>query len=202
MTTTDASANPFELWKEMFQKSTEAWSQAAAGFYGFKPPAAGPMPFWPYNFGAAPGASAPDFSAFFQPMTPDALQKMWQQFFDIWAEQWSKNLSESPGFKSFQEAEKQWSEGLEAMADSFAKAMGTEEFSRMLGKSMEQSLVWQERMAKALNPQFDAALRACNMPSRSQIDRLFERIIGLEERLEEMEEQLRANEKNQSKDKA
>ena len=40
MTTQDSAANPFEFWREMFQKSTGAWAQAAAGSSGnaFWPP--------------------------------------------------------------------------------------------------------------------------------------------------------------------
>jgi len=30
-------------------------------------------------------------------------------------------------------------------------------------------------------------LRAMNLPSRSQIDRLFERVVGIEERLDDLE---------------
>jgi hypothetical protein len=35
------------------------------------------------------------------------------------------------------------------------------------------------------------ALRALNLPSREQIDRLFERIIGIEERLDDLEDDTR-----------
>jgi hypothetical protein len=46
-------------------------------------------------------------------------------------------------------------------------------------------------MAKAANPQIDMALRALNLPSREQIDRLFERVIGIEERLDDLEDNTR-----------
>ena len=35
------------------------------------------------------------------------------------------------------------------------------------------------------------ALRALNLPSREQIDRLFERVIGIEERLDDLEDNTR-----------
>ena len=184
--TTGNYAGPFEIWKEMFQKSTEAWEQAAAGFAGFRPPMPGSFPFDPAQFGQTTG-----FNAFFPgvPSFPAAdVQSMWRQFFESWAEQWGKNLSAMPGAQVFQDAQKQWAEQLESLASAFAEAMGSEDFSRMLGKYMEQSLVWQERMAKAANPQLDAMLRSYNLPSRAQIDRLFERIIGLEERLDDLED--------------
>ena len=52
MTTQDSAANPFDYWREMFQKSTEAWAQAAG-------PAGNAS--WPSFFGAAPGGSMPGF---------------------------------------------------------------------------------------------------------------------------------------------
>jgi hypothetical protein len=69
--------------------------------------------------------------------------------------------------------------------------MGTEAFSTMQSKFFEQNLTWQDKLAKAANPQIDMALRALNLPSREQIDRLFERVIGLEERLDDVEDDLR-----------
>ena len=69
--------------------------------------------------------------------------------------------------------------------------MGTDAFSNMQSKFFEQALAWQDRAAKAANPQIDMALRALNLPSREQIDRLFERIIGIEERLDDLEDNTR-----------
>ena len=89
------------------------------------------------------------------------------------------------------EAEKQWAQGLESLASTFAKSMSTEEFSQVLGKYMEQVLVWQGKLARESNPQIDAALRAWNMPSRAQIDRMFERIIGLEGQIESLSDAVR-----------
>ena len=61
----------------------------------------------------------------------------------------------------------------------------------MLGRYMEQSLVWQQRMSGASEPQQDAMLKAMNMPSRGQIDRMFERVIGLEDRIDDLEDENR-----------
>jgi flagellar motility protein MotE (MotC chaperone) len=77
------------------------------------------------------------------------------------------------------------------MARTFAETMGSDAFSSMLGKSLEQSLTMQQRFSKEMKPQLDDALQAFNLPSRSQMDRLFERVIGLEERLDDLEENTR-----------
>ena len=100
MTTQENTANPFEFWREMFQKSTEAWAQAAG-------PANNPfrVPF----FGAAPGAAAPGFdagSAFnpfaqFMPSFSTDMQQMWEQFYNSWSEQAKQAMaSGAPGRRS------------------------------------------------------------------------------------------------------
>ena len=78
-------------------------------------------------------------------------------------------------------------EQLEALAQGFSNVMGTEAFSAMQSKFFEQNLAWQDKAAKMINPQTDAALQALNLPSRNQIDRLMERVIGIEERLDDLE---------------
>jgi len=173
MTNQNASTNPFDLWKDMLQKSTEAWSQAAGPASGFTPPS---------GFGTFQG---------FNPFPSNDPQQMWQQFFNSWSDQWTKNQSGSPGPDVSKEAQKQWTEQLESMARTFAETMGTEAFSNMLGKSLEQSLALQQRFSKEMKPHLDDALQTFNIPSRSQMDRLFERVIGLEERLDDLEENSR-----------
>ena len=200
MTTQNSGANPFDYWREMFQKSTEAWAEAAAN------PAGG---FWPPFAGATPGAGMPGFPPGFMPGfsgTPGSnpfsqfappffnadVQQMWQQFYNTWAEQAQQAMaSGTPGPEALLNAQKQWSEQLEAMAKTFAEVMGTENFASMLGRYMEQSLVWQNRMANASEPQQDAMLKAMNIPSRGQVDRLFERVIGLEDRIDDLEDENR-----------
>ena len=203
MTTQNSGANPFEYWREMFQKSTEAWAQAAAGSPGgswppfggaatggatpgFGFPGFGQMP----NFGTAPGFNA--FSQFTPPFFSNDVQQMWQQFYNTWAGQVQQAMSSgTPGPEALLNAQKQWSEQLEAMAKTFAEVMGTETFADMLGRYMEQTLVWQQRMDNASEPQQDAMLKAMNMPSRGQIDRLFERVIGLDDRIDDLEDENR-----------
>ncbi len=173
MTNQNTSPNPFDLWKDMFQKSTEAWSQAAGPAGGFTQPS---------GFGPFQG-----FNAF----PSNDPQQMWQQFFSSWSDQWTKNQAGAHGPDVSQEAQKQWTEQLESMARTFAETMGSDAFSSMLGKSLEQSLTLQQRFSKEMKPHLEDALQAFNLPSRSQMDRLFERVIGLEERLDDLEENTR-----------
>ena len=197
MTTQNNAANPFEYWREVFQKSTEAWAQAASSTGNL---------FWPPFFGAAPGAmpgfgqmpgsdgatGSNPFGSFTPPFVGNDIQQLWQQFFNSWAEQAQKTMaSGATGPEAILNAQRQWTEQLEAMAKTFAEVMGTETFASMLGRYMEQSLVAQQRMASASEPQQDAMLKAMNMPSRGQIDRMFERVIGLEDRIDDLEDENR-----------
>ena len=182
MTTESTATNPFEFWKEMTQNWTEAWTKNGGS--------------WP-NFD-----TANMFNQFqsFNPFLPNPLQhldpyQVWQQvlrqYFDSWSEFWTKNLSGAASPEVFKEAQRKWMEQLETLGTSFSQAMSTEAYSSMLGKTIEQGLTLQDKFYQAVNPQTDAALKAFNLPSRSQMDRLFERVIGMEERLEELEEENR-----------
>ena len=97
----------------------------------------------------------------------------------------------SPGPDALINAQKQWSEQLEATAKMFAETMGTEAFASFIGRYMEQTLVWQQRMSNSSEPQMDSMLRAFHLPSRGQIDRMFERVIGLEDRIDDLEDENR-----------
>ena len=201
--TTENSATAFfEAWQDMIRKSTEAWSQAASGFGGFTPPNPGAMPFgqFPFTgfpFGFPPGAGAAGanpFGAPFNfgaPFTPADFAQVWQRMFETWQAQWMGGQSGETQPPSIEEAQRQWSRYLESMASTFSEAMSSEEFSKALGQYMEQGLAWQERIAKQSNPQINAMLRAYNLPSRSQMDRMFARIIGMEEKLDDLEDEIR-----------
>ena len=78
-----------------------------------------------------------------------------------WAEQFQQTMAAgTPGPDVIQNAQKQWSEQLEATAKMFSEVMGTESFANLIGRYMEQSLVLQERMVNASEPQMEVVLRA------------------------------------------
>ncbi len=162
-------------WKDMSQRWTDAWAQAMGGK-------------------AAPSDPFSGFWAPIQPLPPDAAQpwqRMLEQYVRAWTELWSKGPAGPPSAESIRAAEKLWMDQLESMAKVFSQSMASESFASTLGKSMEQSLAWQQRYMEAVNPQIDSALRDANISSRAQIDRLLERLIGLEERLDDLEDQNR-----------
>ena len=78
-----------------------------------------------------------------------------------------------------QQAEEQWNQYLNQM-------MGTEAFASTMGRSMEAMLALQTRLAE----QFEATLRAWNLPTRSDLAALAERMTVIEQRLDHLTELL------------
>ncbi len=192
----NSAAAFFEAWQDMFRKQTEAWTQATSNLGGFAPPNPGATPFGAFPFGSfpfgfPPGGGTPGSNPFSAPFNPADFMQQWQRMFETWQAQWNTGQDAGSGAISIEEAQRQWSRYLESMATTFAETMSSEEFSKALGKYMEQSLAWQERVAKQVNPQINAMLRLYNLPSRSQMDRLFARVIGIEEKLDDLEDELR-----------
>ena len=118
------------------------------------------------------------------PKPPDPAEA-WRQFFGMWTDFWMKAMTQSP--ETFQDAQKLWMEQLDTTSKGLENVMGKEAYGAMVSKFFQEQLAWQDKTAKAANPQIDGALRAMNLPSRSQIDRLFERVVGIEERLDDLE---------------
>jgi hypothetical protein len=149
--------------------------------------ATGPFDFWK-DFLQKSSEFWSKAAAVPQPTDPTHL---WGQFLSLWSDFWMRSFSQAPSPDMFQTAQKLWSEQLEALAQGFANLMGTEAFTAAQSRFLEQSLTWQDKMAKAMNPQIDMALRTLNLPSREQIDRLFERLTAIEERLDDLEDDTR-----------
>ena len=98
------------------------------------------------------------------PVSPD-LMGQWKQFLDQWIEAWSKALSQ---------------------------AMGTETFARALGQYLDQWLVAQGPVKKAAEQTMETMLQTFGMPSRAQVTAVARQLVELEERLERLEDSVRA----------
>jgi phage shock protein A len=122
------------------------------------------------------------------PNPPDPSE-IWQQFYDMWTAFWNESLTPAPDM--FQAAHKLWMEQLDTTSKGFEDIMGTAAYGAAVSKFFQEQLAWQEKLVKAAHPQIEGALRAINLPSRSQIDRLFERVVGMEARLDDLETESR-----------
>ena len=110
---------------------------------------------------------------------------VWHQAMTRWSEFWSQALTLSP--EIIPASQKLWLEQLDVMEQGLAEVAGTDAFARMQSQLLELQLAWQAKATQLLQPQIEAALRSLHLPSREQIERLFERLIGLEERLDDLE---------------
>ena len=77
------------------------------------------------------------------------------------------------------QSERQWNEFLNEM-------MGTEEFSQGLGRNLDVFLHFQKTMNEAMGSMFTAL----NMPTRTDVLALGDRLLGVEDRLASVEAKL------------
>ena len=121
--------------------------------------------------------------------SPDAL--WWKPMFDQWAGTWARLFAQAP---MGPEVIGQWKQfidqSIEAWSRAFGQAMNTDAFAQSLGRSLDQILSAQAPMRKAADQSTESALQAFNMPSRAQVTNVAKQIIGLEERLERLEDGL------------
>jgi hypothetical protein len=167
-------ASAFDAWLSTYQK----WVEQSAQFMSMSKP------------GVEFGFLNP-FQAFnpFQTFTPYQLwQQLLQEYLNTWTDFASKNEGKAPSPDLFREAERSWLSKLDTIGQELAGSMSTEEFARTLGTTLEQSLVMEQKFAKATEDQVNAFLRAFHIPSRSQVERLFQRVIAIEERLDDADD--------------
>lgn len=86
------------------------------------------------------------------------------------------------------QAEEQWNRYLN-------QAMGSEAFSAMMGRSLETMLALQQRLAE----QFETTLKAWNLPTRSDLTALGERLAAIEERLDRLTDMVEERESSRSR---
>ncbi len=96
--------------------------------------------------------------------TPELLPQ-WKQFIDQWIEAWSKVLGQ---------------------------AMGTEQFAKLMGQSLDQFLATHGPLRRAAEQQTEQALQALQLPSRSQVTAVAKMLVELEERMERLEDRIDA----------
>jgi polyhydroxyalkanoate synthesis regulator phasin len=146
---------------DLWKQQIEEGTQAWTRLLSQQPPAAtppNPMNFWKPILDQGLQNWARLFAQ--SPASPD-LMTQWKQFLDQWIEAWSKVLGQT---------------------------MGTEQFAKLMGQSLDSFLVSQAPMKRALDQQVEQALQAFNLPSRSQLTAVAKQIVELEERIERLED--------------
>ena len=113
--------------------------------------------------------------------------EVWKQFSDGCTTFWS-NVFSPPD--ATQEAEKLWMDYLKAMTETLDHVMGTEAFGSNQNRMLKEGLVWHENLRQMMTPSMESNMELLNLPSRTQLDRLLGRLVGLEDRLDDIETDL------------
>lgn len=159
----DAFSATLEAWRKWSEDVRRFWTDAACASLG------------------------QDQSETASPSPPLNPFQMWGPFITPWIDFWSKAGTQLGSQTPARTLEKLWTDQIESGANAYRRVANTESFADAMGQYFSRVLTWGQRLNNALVPQVEATLREANVPSRKQVDRLFERIIGLEERLDDME---------------
>jgi hypothetical protein len=130
------------------------------------------------------------FSRAVQNQSLDPLE-MWRSMFGSWSDAWIRALAQMPTTEASASAQQLWAKQLETWTNSIAETMSSPDFAQSVAQSTEQMLAWQENFQTTAHPQLDAALRLFNLPSRTQVGRLFEELADLRSQLDALSEQNR-----------
>ncbi|MCI0547963.1 MAG: hypothetical protein L0027_11860 [Candidatus Rokubacteria bacterium] len=148
---------------DMWKRQMEEGTQAWLKMLGQgSPPAVDPTAFWRPFMDPTMAAWSRMMSQ--GPASPDLLAQ-WKQFLDQWIAAWARVLEQS---------------------------MGTEAFARALGKQLEGFLNVASPAKKAAEQYVEQTLGGLGLPSRSQLVSLAGQVVGLEEKVEALEDRLSA----------
>jgi len=123
----------------------------------------------------------PDAGAFWRPIVDQGLQT------------WARVAAQAPMTPDVMTQWKQlMDQAIEAWSRALGQVMGTDAFAQVLGRTLDQFLVTGGPLKKAADQSMEAALQALNLPSRGQVTDVAKQIIGLEERIDGLEDALGA----------
>ena len=149
---------------ELWQKQLEEGGKAWARLLGQEPPAAlrDPMAFW-------------------------------RPFVEQWGQAWAVMLAQTPASPDVMKHWKQFlDQSIEAWARVLGQAMQTDAFALWFGRYVEQLLSVSGPVKKAVDQSLETGLQAMNLASRSQLTSVARQIVELDERVERLEEGVRA----------
>src|SRR6266550_3997790 len=104
---------------------------------------------------------------------PDALFEMWRKQVEDSTQAWTRLLSREPPAATPPDPTVFWrpvlDQGIQAWSKILGQAMGTEQFAKLMGQSLDQVLVLQAPFRKAAEQHTEQALQALGLPSRNQV---------------------------------
>ncbi len=136
---------------------------------------------WMRMMSDAPGRTAFDPAAF------------WRPFFEQGASAWTRLMGQAPMSPDFMTQWKRFAdEWIEMWSQTLSRVMSTDAFAGTLGKYLDQWMVAQGPMKKGGEQAAENMLQSLNLPSRTQVTNLARQMIELEERIERLEDEIRA----------
>jgi hypothetical protein len=127
------------------------------------------------------------------PAPPEPAAFWWKPMFEQGLAQWARIFAQTPVTPDLMGQWKQFlDQSIEAWSKALSQAMGTDGFAQMMGKTLDQWLVAQAPVKRVADQSVEAALQALNLPSRSQVAGVAKQIAELEERLERLEDTIKA----------
>jgi hypothetical protein len=103
---------------------------------------------------------------------------------------WSQALAQAPGPEALEEWKRRLDEGLAAWSAALEKAMATEAFAGMLGRTLDRWLAQQGGVRRHAESAAELALGALGLPSRAQVAELASAQADLEDHLAAVEQRL------------
>jgi hypothetical protein len=127
------------------------------------------------------------------PAGPPDPMAFWRPVLDQGLEQWARMFAQTPASPDLMAQWKQFlDQWIEAWSRVLGQAMHTESFAEHMGRSLEGWLAAQAPLKKAGEQALEQGLQALNVASRSQLTSVAKQIVELEERLERIEDGIRA----------
>ena len=127
------------------------------------------------------------------PTPPPDPTVFWRPLVEQWAQAWAPAFAQAPVTP---DVLTQWKQLLDQSIDAWSRALGqamnTEAFAQQLGRYLDQWLVAYGPAKKTMDQSLDTALQTLNLASRTQLTAVARQLVELDERVERLEDDVRA----------
>ena len=117
----------------------------------------------------------------------------WRPAVEGWVQVWSHALAQGP---LTPDVVVQWKQLIDQSIDAWSRALGdamnTEGFAQMLGRQLDQWLTAYGPAKRAMDQSLDSTLQTLNLASRAQLTSVAKQVVDLDERVERLEDGVRA----------
>lgn len=155
----------FELWKKQMEEGAQMWSRMVGQATPATPTHPDPLSLWRPFMEQATATWASTMKAGAQPTGPSEMASQGKALMDQWISAWDRLLADT---------------------------MQTDAFAQAMGKYLDQWLSTQGPARKAAAEQTESTLQALGMPSRNQVIGIARQLMDLDDRIEDIENNIAA----------